>query len=96
MLRPAEFAFRDDDVHAVERTVEHPGGAPELRRAPVAQLAAQAGAGIAKLAPMPPEDMGRTDEPMLMRLIDLQALAHRQEARQAAITLDRPRSETSV
>ncbi len=83
VLRAAEFAFRHDQVHVVQLPVQIAGIAPELRRTAVIQHAAQALARIAQLAVVAPEHMGRADQPMLVRLVDLQARAQRQHARPA-------------
>src|SRR5690606_20573838 len=83
VLRPAEFAFRDDQVHVVERAAEKPGMTPELWRAPVGDLALQAMAFVAKFPPVAPEHAGRATEPELERLVELQALSYGQRPRPA-------------
>ncbi len=49
-------------------------GAPELRRPLMRERAAYALLTGAKLAIMPPQDMHRTDKPMLMGRIEFDAL----------------------
>src|SRR5262249_52809750 len=79
----AEFALGDESVDMIQRSRERPRVAPQLRGTPIAEHAAQAMPLVAQLAVVSPQDVRWTDEPVLVRFVDLEAVAPGEESRSA-------------
>ncbi len=74
------LAERDEFVDVADLAFEQAGGAPRLRWPPMNQRAAQAFARRAELAAVPPQHVRRTDEPVLVRGVELDCVAQPEDA----------------
>src|SRR5206468_269046 len=79
----ARPAREDQRVKLGEPPLEHVAAPPQLRRPAVAERAAPAGRPLADALLVLPEDMGRADEPLLVRGVELDPLAQTERARSA-------------
>ena len=73
----------DEHVDVLDRPIQHIGVAPKLRRALVDQRALQALAAVTDLAVVPPQHMGRADQPVFVGGVEFEGVADLQHARAA-------------
>ena len=64
----------------IHRSVQRASVTPKLWRTFVIQHTSQTLTLVAQLAPVPPQNMGRANQPVFMRFVNLKALPHRQQA----------------
>ena len=75
-----ESARREEEVDFAGAAIEHAAVAPELRRPPERERAAEALRLLARLPVVLPEHVHRADEPVLVRRVELHAAAKLEHA----------------
>ncbi len=71
MLLAAKFTLGDKGINVAQLPMDKPQMSPQLRRTMITDAATETLPRIAHLAIVPPQDVGRANQPMFMRLIDL-------------------------